>query len=62
VICTYDSCLYNALVFVDAYMWWSDLNLNYICVVVSFECELYLWMHICAVVRFNIYIYIENAL
>jgi hypothetical protein len=42
VIWTCDSCLYNALVFVDAYMWWSDLNLNYICDVVSFECELYL--------------------
>jgi hypothetical protein len=35
--------LYNALVFVDAYMymWCSDLNLNYICIVVV-RFELYI--------------------
>jgi hypothetical protein len=31
---TCDDGLYNALVFVDAYMWCSDLNLNYICLYV----------------------------
>jgi hypothetical protein len=43
--------------FVDyVHMWSSDLNLNYICAVVRFRFELYLWMHIYAVVRFDIYV------
>jgi hypothetical protein len=64
--CDLDYVMDYVMEFVDyVYIWWSDLNLNYICAVVRFGFELYLWMYICAVVRFDTYVYFfffENTL